>query len=215
MQIQVTKLRLLLAALVLVAAGAGITSVLRPLGDSAFATAGQVVNVSDPTLANTARVDGNGALKVAGAVNATPTLPVSPWSNEIALFGGPATGSEIARKNLAETVGSKRLSVTALTVRSEDYGGPGKIIFNFRFWRSPPGVTTCPTDGSITSFALVGHKDSVIDTPSSFLELTFPTGWSARGTSASNQVVCLDVIANFFDPSVDRALSVQGSGFLQ
>jgi len=215
MQIQVTKLRVALAGLVLVAAGAGIISLLRPLGESALATAGQVVNVSDPTLSNTARVDGNGALKVAGAINATPVLPATPWSNEAALFGGPATGSEIAKALLASTVGTKRLAVTALTLRTEDYGGAGKVIVNFRFWRSVPGVTTCPTNGDFTGFTQAGYKASVLDTPSDFLELLFPTGWSARGTSASNQVVCLDVLASFLDPTVDRGLSVQGSGFLQ
>ena len=216
MQIHVTKLRLAFAAVVLVVAGAGIASVLRPLTDSAVATAGQVVNVSDPTLANTAKVDGSGALKVSGAVNAIPVLPATPWSNETALFGGPGVGgSEIDFEVLAATVGAKRLVVTDLTIRTEDYGSAGEVLVNFRFFRSPAGVTACPTDGNFTSFTAVGYKTTVLDTPSDFLEVLFPTGWSARGTSTSNQVVCLSVLANFLDPAVDRGASVQGSGFVQ
>jgi hypothetical protein len=215
MEIQVTKLRLALAAAVLVAAGAGVVSVLSELADSASATAGQIVNVSDPTLPNTAKVDGNGALKVSGAVNALPVLPSTTWSNETALFNVPGVGDEIDYAVLAATVGAKRLTVSDLTIRTEDYGGPGIVLANFRFFRSPAGVTSCPTDGNFSSYTLVGYKTTTLDTPSDFLELTFPTGWSARGTSTSNQVVCLSVVANFRDPTVDRGLSVQGTGFVQ
>jgi hypothetical protein len=215
MQIQVTKLRLALAALVLVAAGAGIVSVLNALADSASATAGQIVNVSDPTLPNTAKVAGSGALKVSGAISAVPVLPATPWTNEQALFGGPAVGHEIDFQVLAATVGARRLTVSDLTIRTEDYGSQGKVLVNFRFFRSPAGVTTCPTDGNFVGFTLAGYKATVLDTPSHFLEVTFPTGWSARGTSASNQVVCLSVLANFFDPTIDRGVAVQGTGFLQ
>jgi hypothetical protein len=77
MHIRVTKLRLVLAAFVLILSGVGLATVLSPLVGSAFATAGQIVNVADRTASYTARVDATGALKTAGT--AAPTLPRQPF----------------------------------------------------------------------------------------------------------------------------------------
>jgi hypothetical protein len=81
MELRVTKLRVTLAGAVVVLAGAGLTTVLGPVVGDALATAGQIVNISDPTAANTAKVDATGALKTTAAVNGTvgPALPRLPF----------------------------------------------------------------------------------------------------------------------------------------
>ena len=80
MELRITKLRVAMAAL-FVLAGVGLASLLSPLVGTALATAGQVVNVSDPVNANTAKVDpagklyvgdGAGPLSVDGTVTSRP-----------------------------------------------------------------------------------------------------------------------------------------------
>ena len=66
----------------LLAAWAGLATLLSPLVGSAFATAGQIVNISDPSAAYTARVTSNGALKTNAVVSGkvAPALPPQPFS---------------------------------------------------------------------------------------------------------------------------------------
>jgi hypothetical protein len=84
MQVRITTLRLALAAFVSVLGGVGIATLLSPLVGTASATAGQLVNVSDPTAAYTARVDATGALKTAGL--AAPTLPRLPFNSSTTTY---------------------------------------------------------------------------------------------------------------------------------
>lgn len=87
MQVRITKLRLALAASVFVLGGVGVATLLSPLVDSAVATVGQIVNISDPSSASyTARVDSTGALKTTGLD--APTLPRLPFNSSTGVQAG-------------------------------------------------------------------------------------------------------------------------------
>jgi hypothetical protein len=204
---QITKIRLAMAAL-FVLAGVGLASLLSPLIGNALATVGQVVNVSDPTLANTAKVDGSGALKVAGTATAVPVLPGTPWSNEGAVY------PDGFRVLLGSQVGGRRLVVSDLTMSSLGYPGDARELVEFHFYRSPTKTTTCPSTGPDVGWTEVGAKSAAIGTPLDSKELTFPTGWTARGTSAADQVVCLYGSVSFPDSTI-RGVLLQATGFVQ
>jgi hypothetical protein len=69
MEVRITKLRVALAAL-FVLAGVGLASLLSPLVSTALATVGQTVNISDHSAsAFFAKVDSSGALKTVGTVS--------------------------------------------------------------------------------------------------------------------------------------------------
>jgi len=86
MQVRITKLRLVLASFAFVLRGVGIATLLSPIVGNALATAGQIVNVSDPTAPYTARVDRDGALKTAGLD--APTLPRLPFNTSTGVQAG-------------------------------------------------------------------------------------------------------------------------------
>jgi len=81
MDVRITKLRMAMDAL-FVLAGIGLGSLLSPLVGTALATAGQVVNVSDPAAPYTAKVTSAGELKTNGVVSGkvAPALPPQPFS---------------------------------------------------------------------------------------------------------------------------------------
>jgi hypothetical protein len=68
-------------AALFVLVGVGLASILSPLVGSALATAGQIVNVSDPSAPYTAKVTSSGELKTNGVVSGkvAPALPPQPF----------------------------------------------------------------------------------------------------------------------------------------
>jgi hypothetical protein len=97
MEVRITKQRVALAALFVVA-GVGLGSLLSPLVGSALANVGQVVNISDHSAsAYFAKVTSAGELKTNGVVSGkvAPALPPQPFSvvrgfnsgDLVALFG--------------------------------------------------------------------------------------------------------------------------------
>ena len=88
MEVRITKLRIAMAAL-FVLAGVGLGSLLSPLVGTALATVGTVSNISDhSSSAYFAKVssdgklavgDGAGPLDVTGTVTDRPAAPASPW----------------------------------------------------------------------------------------------------------------------------------------
>jgi hypothetical protein len=82
MDIRITKLRLALAGL-FVLAGVGLGNLLSPLIGNALATVGSTINISDhSSSAYFAKVDSSGALKTTAAVSGRvgPALPPQPFN---------------------------------------------------------------------------------------------------------------------------------------
>ena len=125
MEVRITKTRVALAAL-FVLAGVGLASLLSPLVGTALATAGQVVNVSDPVTANTAKVDstgrlnvgdGLGPLSVDGTVVGRPAAPASPWHVSV--------GIERGRFILGPS--SSPINITSISLSTTDSSGSGEF----------------------------------------------------------------------------------------
>jgi hypothetical protein len=169
MQVRITKTRLAAAGLLLLA-GIGLGSLLSPLVGSALATAGQIVNVSDPVNANTAKVDsagklyvgdGSGRLSVDGTVESRPAAPASPWRARVQLEAGNV---------LIAGPSTVPINVTSLSVSTDAPSGSGINVFLFAT-HVPSSATNCSlqfSDGGIWQIRDIG--DGV--TPVSF---TFPT----------------------------------------
>jgi hypothetical protein len=90
MEVRITKLRVALAAL-FVLAGVGLASLLSPLVGTALATVGQTVNISDHSAsAYFAKVTSAGELKTNGVVSGkvAPALPPQPFSAVTGFFYG-------------------------------------------------------------------------------------------------------------------------------
>ncbi len=139
MELRITKLRVAMAAL-FVLAGVGLASLLSPLVGTALATAGQVVNVSDPVNANTAKVDpagkldigdGAGPLSVDGTVTSRPAAPASPWRASkgiqaaLAIIAGPSASP---------------INVTSLSISTNAASGSGILVrlFGYHVRTVPP-----------------------------------------------------------------------------
>jgi hypothetical protein len=167
MDVRITKLRLALAGL-FVLAGVGLGSLLSPLVGEALATAGQIVNVSDPLNANTAKVDsagklyvgdGAGALSVDGTVSGRPAAPALPWrsSQEI------QAGVWIAGPSAAP------INVTSLSISTDATSGNGLNVYllGYHVANSAADCSTSTFDG-----LLWATRDIDPSAPNTF---TFPT----------------------------------------
>jgi hypothetical protein len=213
MQVDVTKRRLALAGVILVLSGAGLATVLSPLVGSALATAGQIVNITDPTDPYAARVDSSGALKVTGGP-AVPVLPATPWTGEATLM--LSASNPTSRRFLGRSVGSQRLAVTALTVTTTTALNSGQVYLVFDFWRTAAGTTSCPNTGPPGDATSAGARLLTVGAPYHTAELTFPTApWIARTTSASDQAMCLYAYARLTGSLSSANVYVQGTGFYQ
>jgi hypothetical protein len=184
MQIHLTPGRVAVGAAALILSGVGLATLLSPLVGSALATAGQVVNVSDPTAPNTAKVDasgrlsvgdGGGPLSVDGTVTSRAAAPASPWSasSDIANGGkyiaGPTTGS---------------INITSLSLSTDAPVGDGVPVV---LWgkQVPSSATTCNNAlTAATLWVLRDLGDGV--TPLSF---SFPTPLSWK--APANTKACL------------------------
>jgi hypothetical protein len=168
MEVRIARLRVAIAAL-FVLAGVGLASLLSPLVGTALATAGQIVNVSDPANANTAKVDsagklyvgdGAGPLSVDGTVASRPAAPASPWSASLDI---PGTLTRITGPSVSP------INVTSLSL-SIDTSGSGIQVILAGFL-VPSSATSCNTTGfGPTLWEIRDAGDGV--TPLSF---TFPT----------------------------------------
>jgi hypothetical protein len=170
MEVRITKLRVAMAAL-FVLAGVGLGSLLSPLIDTALATVGTVSNISDHSAsAYFAKVssdgklavgDGAGPLSVDGTVTDRPAAPASPWraSEDIQNLGTYIAGPS-----------ATPINVTSLSISTAAPTGDGiGVVVEAR--HVPSGATSCSgaaSDGSIWRLRDAG--DGV--TPLSF---TFPT----------------------------------------
>lgn len=187
MPIRITKVRVAMAAL-FVLAGVGLASLLGPLTGSALATAGQIVNVSDPVNANTARVDasgklnvgdGSGALSVDGTVAARPAPPASPWraSEDI------QAGAFIAGPSAAP------INVTSISISTDAATGSNADTFLYGM-TVPASATSCAgATGYLTLWHIRDLGDGV--TPVSF---SFPTPMQYK--PPANTKACLWALAH-------------------
>jgi hypothetical protein len=143
MDFRMTKRRLAAAGL-FVLAGVGLTHIVSPLVGTAAATAGQIVNVSDPVNANTAKVDsagrlevgdGAGALSVDGTVSTRPAAPASPWRAATNITA-PSPGVAIAGPSSAP------INLTSLSLSTDAPSGSG-VEVTLIGMHVPSGATTC------------------------------------------------------------------------
>ena len=135
MEVRITKLRVAMAAL-FVLAGVGLASLLSPLVGTALANVGQVVNISDHSAsAFFAKVssdgklavgDGAGPLSVDGTVAARPAAPASPWRVEPAHPRTAATSSpgRARRRSTSPACPSRPTPQAATASRVIVYGAP-------------------------------------------------------------------------------------------
>ena len=143
MDFRTTKPRLAAAGL-FVLAGVGLANILSPLVQTAAATAGQIVNVSDPVNANTARVDatgrlevgdGTGPLSVDGTVLGRAAAPASPWRASPNITA-PAPGTLLAGPSSAP------INITSLSVSTDAPTGSG-VEVRLTGMHVPSSATTC------------------------------------------------------------------------
>jgi hypothetical protein len=176
MQIRITKSRAAMAAL-FVLAGVGLGSLLSPLVGTAFATAGQIVNISDrsgsaffakvDSAGKLAVGDGAGPLNVEGTVAARPAAPASPWSaskdiNGIAVPGVPIAGPS-----------SSPINLTSLSVSTDSPSGSGVFLFIYGT-HVPSSATSCI--GGVLDVTLWLIRDLPSSDPLSF-EFPTPLQW--------------------------------------
>ena len=203
MEVRITKLRMAMAAL-FVLAGVGLASLLSPLVGTALATAGQVVNVSDPTAANTAKVDsagklyvgdGAGPLSVDGTVSDRPAAPASPWRVSVEI-------QSPAKLLLGPT--ASPINITSLSVSTDEPSGStvGVQLYGYHV---PSNATDCNSalifDGILWSIEDAG--DGV--TPLSFI---FPTPLQFK--PPANTKACLKGVAASSAPTTMNAVGFYG-----
>jgi hypothetical protein len=138
MQFRITISRAAIAALFVVA-GIGLGTLLSPLIGDAFATAGQIVNVSDPTAAFTAKVTSNGELKTNGVVSGkvAPALPPQPFN---------VTRGVLAGSNGARVLGPTTATVALTDVRFSNYFGNDARRLGINEYSAPAPNTNCTDD---------------------------------------------------------------------
>jgi hypothetical protein len=169
MEVRITKLRVAMAAL-FVLAGVGLASLLSPLVGSALANVGQVVNISDHSAsAYFAKVDstgklavgdGSGPLSVDGTVAGRPAAPVLPWRASKDIQSG---GTWIAGPS------SSPINVTSLSISTDGSGNSVYVYLNA--YHVPSSATGCSfTNFDDTIWFIRDIGDGV--TPVSF---SFPT----------------------------------------
>jgi hypothetical protein len=143
MEVRITKLRMAMAAL-FVLAGIGLGSLLSPLVGTALATVGTVSNISDHSAsAFFAKVssdgklavgDGAGPLSVDGTVASRPSAPASPWGISIDIQGG---GLVVIAGPSASPI-----NVTSLSVSTDAPDGGGVHVFLYA-QHVPSSATNC------------------------------------------------------------------------
>jgi hypothetical protein len=188
MEVRITPLRVATAAL-FVLAGVGLASLLSPLVGTALATAGQVVNVSDPVNANTAKVDsagklyvgdGAGPLSVDGTVASRPAAPASPWH----------ASEDIQATTRIAGPSASPINVTSLSLSTDALPGSGSIHVFLYGEHVPSSATDCSgTTLDATLWHLRNMGDGV--TPVSF---TFPT--PLQWKPPANTKACLFAFAS-------------------
>lgn len=169
MEVRITKVRVAMAAL-FVLAGVGLASLLSPLVGTALATAGQVVNVSDPVNANTANVDptgklyvgdGAGPLSVDGTVAGRPAAPASPWRHDADI---ELNGAFIAGPSASP------INVTSLTISTDAPSGSNVRVILDAYYVSNSATSCSLLNPAGTIWQILDAGDGV--TP---LSITFPT----------------------------------------
>ena len=166
MEVRITKLRVAMAAL-FVLAGVGLASLLSPLVGTALATVGQTVNISDrSSSAYFAKVDSSGALKTTAAVTGkvAPVAPTSPWgaSKLINAFGFPGV--------VISGPSSSAINVTSLTFSTAAPSGSGPQVALLGF-HVPSSATDC---GGATFDDTLWHSLNA-GGPTTPLSVSFPT----------------------------------------
>jgi hypothetical protein len=145
-------------------AGVGLATLLSPLVGSALATAGQVVNVSDPTAANTAKVDsagklyvgdGAGPLSVDGTVSGRSAAPASPWhaSDDVSSFGSP---------------GALNITSVSLSTNAPSGFGPEVLLYARHVPSSATDCSGATFDGALWRVLNAGGQTTPV-------VVTFPT----------------------------------------
>jgi hypothetical protein len=170
MEVRITKLRVAMAAL-FVLAGVGLASLLSPLVGTALATVGQTVNISDNSAsAYFAKIssdgklavgDGAGPLSVDGTVTDRPAAPASPWH---------ASG-DISNSPYIAGPSASPINITSLSISS--VGSGNGVAVRLGVWHVANNITDCSSltatfDGIL--WEIQDSGDGV--TPLSF---TFPT----------------------------------------
>ena len=121
MEVRITKLRVAIAAL-FVLAGVGLASLLSPLVGTALATVGQVVNISDHSAsAYFAKVDSSGASKTARAGERRERSRVAGCAGVSmeSKYGHPDSGTFIAGPSASP------INVTSLSISTDAATGSG------------------------------------------------------------------------------------------
>jgi len=170
MQVRITKLRLALAASVCVLGGIGIATLLSPLVGSALATAGQIVNVSDPTASYTARVDSSGALKTAGLD--APTLPRLPFNSSRDVKAG------IGIRVLGPT--SATVALTDLKIANDLRNTGARLVALNEYSAAAPNTSCSPVRHRYLGYYDVPARDSIhanFETPLVLKPIGFGDAW--------------------------------------
>jgi hypothetical protein len=193
MAIRITRLRLAAAGL-FVLAGVGIGSLLSPLIDTALATVGQTVNISDhSSSAFFAKVssdgklavgDGAGPLSVDGTVSARPVAPSSPLRS-VGSIGG--SGAFIAGPSASP------INITSLSISTNAATGSG-IVLTLVGEHVPNSATTCAgAVADATLWQIVDLGDGT--TP---VEFTFPTPLQFKAPANTKACVFAQTNTNEF-----------------
>ena len=158
MEVRITKLRVAMAAL-FVLAGVGLASLLSPLVGTALATVGQVVNISDHSgsaffakVDSTGKLavgDGAGPLSVDGTVAARSAAPASPWRHEQSTSSNG--GHFIAGPSASP------INVTSLSISTDAASGNGVGVILYGD-HVPSSATNCT--GAIFDVTLWHIRDS-------------------------------------------------------
>ena len=219
MQIRITKTRAAMAALFILA-GVGLGSLLSPLVGTAFATAGQIVNISDrSSAANFAKVDAGGKLAVGdgsgpltvdgtvkvgdgtcplsvdGTVAARPAAPASPWRAFV----------HIESPNTVYFAGpsASPINITSLSISTAAASGSSVTVSLFS-WHVPNSATSCGAavfDAFL--WQILDAGDGV--TPLSF---TFPTPLQVK--PPANTKACVSAQATTNDTTIMNAVGFYG-----
>jgi hypothetical protein len=203
MEVRITKTRVAMAAL-FVLAGVGLGSLLSPLVESALATVGNTVNISDHSAsAYFAKVDsagklavgdGSGALSVDGTVASRPAPPGSPWSASIDI-----------QSNIHPIAGpsASPINITSLSVSTEAPSG-GQLHVALYAYHVPSSATSCNnTNYDATLWHIRDAGDGV--TPVSF---SFPT--PLQWKPPANTKACLYAQAGTNDTTTLNAVGFYG-----
>ncbi len=203
MEVRITKLRVAMAAL-FVLAGVGLASLLSPLVGTALANVGQVVNISDHSgsaffakVDSTGKLavgDGAGPMSVDGTVTDRPAAPASPWRWSAIIVDG---GAYIAGPSATP------INITSLSISTEAASGNGVSVFIFGA-QVPSSATSCasaPT--SVVLWEILDLGDGT--TPLSF---TFPT--PLQWKSPANTKACLFANSTTVSTTILNAVGFYG-----